>query len=88
MSSVKAGPGTVSVTIFLQCHLAHNHTQKSIVNAELASLPLPVSVSEPFFMYLNTLVSLAYTWGANPLNPSGLGIAVVDSSMHITDVPV
>lgn len=30
--------------LLLQRHLAHNRAQKSAVNAELASLPLPLSV--------------------------------------------
>ena len=49
----EAGPDAVLVTLLLQCHLAHKHAQKSKVNVELASLPLPFSVAKSLFMSLN-----------------------------------
>ena len=42
----EAGPDTVLVTLLLQCHLVHNHAQKSKVNVELAPLPLSFSVAK------------------------------------------
>lgn len=87
----EAGPDTVLVTLLLQCHRVHNHAQKSKVNVELASLPLPFSVAKSLFMPLNMLASLA-------LCPSIYGTAmspqstrfwhsVVARTTHIADVP-
>ena len=55
----EAGPDTVLVTLLLQCHLVHNHAQKSKVNVEPAPLPLSFSVARSLFMSLNMLASLA-----------------------------
>ena len=60
MSSVKAGPGTVSVTTS-----AALSSSTQIYNKYRTSIfPLPFFVFKPIFMFVNTLVSLAHIWGA------------------------